>query len=46
MDLQVRKFRAIEYLIHLQDEVLYKRIQEIIYKNQEVLDNIIIPFSE
>lgn len=34
MDLQTRKLNVIDYLIHLQDEVLFDKIEEVIIKSK------------
>jgi hypothetical protein len=46
MDLQVRKFKAIEYLIHLQDENIFTKIEELIQTSK--LNNVLElkPFSK
>jgi len=46
MDLQTRKLNAIEYLIHLQDEDVFKKIEETIFKNKNVREKAFKPFTE
>lgn len=46
MDLQTRKLNAIEYLIHLQDEDVFKKIEETIFKTKDVREKAFKPFTE
>lgn len=46
MDLQTRKLNAIEYLIHLQDEEVFKKIEETIFKTKDVRKKAFKPFTE
>ena len=46
MDLQTRKLNAIEYLIHLQDEDMFKKIEDTIFKTKDVGDKAFKPFTE
>ena len=46
MNVQTRKLNAIEYLVHLEDEVILGKIEEEIQKNKAINDRIIEPFSE
>jgi hypothetical protein len=46
MDLQTRKLNAIEYLIHLQDENVFKKIEEIILMTKDVREKAFKPFTE
>jgi hypothetical protein len=46
MDLQTRKLNAIEYLIHLQDEEVFKKIEDTIFKTKNVTDKTFKPFTE
>jgi hypothetical protein len=46
MDLQTRKLNAIEYLIHLQDEDVLKKIEETISKTKYVGEKVFKPFTE
>jgi hypothetical protein len=46
MDLQTRKLNAIEYLIHLQDEDMFKKIEETILKTKNVREKAFKPFTE
>lgn len=46
MDLQTRKLNAIEYLIHLQDEEVFKKIEETIFKTKDVSEKSFKPFTE
>lgn len=46
MDLQTRKLNAIEYLIHLQDEDVFKEIEEVIYKTKDFREKALKPFTE
>jgi len=47
MDLQTRKLNAIEYLIHLQDEDVFKEIEETIYKSKKnIEEKVFKPFTE
>jgi hypothetical protein len=46
MDLQTRKLNAIEFLIHLQDEDEFKKIEEAIFKTKDVREKAFKPFTE
>ena len=46
MDLKTRKLNAIEYLIHLQDEDVFKKIEETIFKSKGVREKTFKPFTE
>jgi hypothetical protein len=46
MDLQTRKLNAIEYLIHLQDEDVFKKIEDTIFKTKDVREKSFKPFTE
>jgi hypothetical protein len=46
MDLQTRKLNAIQYLIQLQDEDVFKRIEETIFKTKEIRKKAFKPFTE
>jgi hypothetical protein len=46
MDLQTRKLNAIEYLIHLQDEDVFTKIEETILKSKNIKDKTFKPFTE
>ncbi len=46
MDLQIRKFKAIEYLIHLQDEFIFNKIEELIFKSKDFGEQEFKPFTE
>jgi hypothetical protein len=46
MDLQTRKLNAIEYLIHLQDEDVFREIEETIFKTKNVKKKTLKPFTE
>ena len=46
MDIQTRKLNAIEYLIHLQDEDVFKKIEETIFKTKDVREKAFKPFTE
>ena len=46
MDLQTRKLNAIEYLIHLQDEEVFKEIEATIFKTKDVREKAFKPFTE
>jgi hypothetical protein len=46
MDLQTRKLNAIKYLIHLQDEDVFKKIEETIFKTKDVREKAFKPFTE
>ncbi|MDX9771602.1 MAG: hypothetical protein RBT19_14665 [Tenuifilaceae bacterium] len=46
MDLQTRKLNAIEYLIHLQDEEVFKKIEETIFKTKSDREKSFKPFTE
>lgn len=46
MDLQTRKLNAIEYLIHLQDEDVFKQIEEAIFKAQDTNKSSLKPFTK
>lgn len=46
MDLQTRKLNAIEYLIHLQDEDVFKKIEETIFKAKDVREKAFKPLTE
>ncbi|MFO8021798.1 MAG: hypothetical protein R6U65_04965 [Perlabentimonas sp.] len=46
MDLQTRKLNAIEYLIHLQDEDVFKKIEDTIFKAKDVTEKEFKPFTE
>lgn len=46
MDLQTRKLNAIKYLIHLQDEDVFKKIEDTIFKTKDVREKTFKPFTE
>jgi hypothetical protein len=46
MDLQTRKLNAIEYLIHLQDEDVFAKIEETIFKSRVLKEKTFKPFTE
>jgi hypothetical protein len=46
MDLQTRKLNAIEYLIHLKDEDVFRRIEETILKAKGKRKKALKPFTE
>lgn len=46
MDLQTRKLNAIEYLIHLKDEDMFKEIEEAIFKTKNIKEKALKPFTE
>ena len=46
MDLKTRKLKAIEYLIHLQDEDVFRRIEEAILKSKDAGEKDLKPFTK
>jgi len=46
MDLQIRKLKAIEYLINLQDEKILNKIEETIIEYKDSDSKVIKPFSK
>lgn len=46
MGLETRKLNAIEYLIHLQDEDVFRKIEETIFKSKDVRKNAFNPLTE
>ncbi|MDD2550059.1 MAG: hypothetical protein PHD00_08200 [Bacteroidales bacterium] len=46
MDLQTRKLNAVEYLINIQDEDVFKKIEETIFKTKDVRAKALKPFTE
>jgi len=46
MDLQTRKLNAIEYLIHLQDENEFKKIEETIFKTKNIREKALKPLTK
>ena len=46
MDLQTRKLNAIEYLIHLQDENEFKKIEETIVKIKNIREKALKPLTK
>ncbi len=46
MDLQTRKLNAIEYLIHLQDEDVFREIERTIFKAKDTKGKAFKPFTE
>ena len=46
MDLQTRKLNAIEYLIQLQDEDVFKKIEETIFKSNDDTEKAFMTLTE
>lgn len=46
MDLQTRKLNVIEYLIHLQDENEFKKIEETIFKTKNIREKALKPLTK
>jgi len=46
MDLQTRKLNAIQYLINLQDENLFNKIEETILKSSKRGKRVLKPFTQ
>ena len=46
MDLQARKLNVIEYLISLQDETLFSRIEATIFETKKKTNKDLKPFSQ
>lgn len=46
MDLQTRKLNAIQYLINLQDEKLFNKIEETILKSSKKGKRVLKPFTQ
>ncbi len=46
MDLQTRKLNVIEYLIHLQDENEFKKIEETIFKIKNIREKALKPLTK
>jgi hypothetical protein len=46
MDLQTRKLNVIEHLLHLQDEDVFREIEETIFKFKEMREKSFKPFTE
>ncbi len=46
MDLQTRKLNVIEYLIHLQDENEFKKIEETIVKIKNIREKALKPLTK
>jgi hypothetical protein len=45
MDLQSRKLHVIDYLIHLQDEDVFRKIEETIFETKSIQQNFHTPLT-